>query len=230
MLLAGLPPGSIMKCAFKGIGFYIGQMEVENQMALQAAEQSKQMLKQMQEKFMAKMEQVHGALQKSLKQNHVLQKEKQNMEKDVSELQQKYAEKARQKRKLEEMYESLRGEYESLKQGTPGLARPSTARVRAQAAYVPTPDSMELGRKRQNQGPFHIPGLRAPTHGRGVDSPASGGRPFSRPEPSFEGNDTQGFFSTPSNQGNKDNALRNLLLSPALQRPPSRMGAGFGQR
>ncbi|CAI5502920.1 unnamed protein product, partial [Closterium sp. Naga37s-1] len=56
-----------------------------------------------------------------------------------------------QKRKLEEMYESLRGEYESLKQGTPGLARPSTARVRAQAAYVPTPDSMELGRKRQNQ-------------------------------------------------------------------------------
>ncbi|CAI7902211.1 unnamed protein product [Closterium sp. NIES-53] len=86
---------SVMKCAFKGIGFYIGQMEVENQMALQAAEQSKQMLKQMQEKFMAKMEQVHGALQKSLKQNHVLQKEKQNMEKDVSELQQKYAEKAR---------------------------------------------------------------------------------------------------------------------------------------
>ncbi|CAI5468055.1 unnamed protein product [Closterium sp. Yama58-4] len=219
MLLAGPPPGSIMKCAFRGISFYIGQMEVENQMALQAAEQ-----------FMAKMEQVHGALQKSLKQNQVLQKEKENMAKDVSELQQKYAEKARQKRKLEEMYESLRGEYESLKQGAPGSARPSTARMRAQAAYVPTPDSMELGRKRQNQGPFHIPGLPAPTHGRGVDSPASGGRPFSRPEPSFEGNDAQGFFSTPSNQGNKDNALRNLLLSPALQRPPSRMGARFGQR
>ncbi|CAI5464442.1 unnamed protein product [Closterium sp. Yama58-4] len=222
MLLAGPPPGSIMKCAFKGISFYIGQMEVENQMALQAAEQSKQMLKQMQEKY--------GVHFCSLKQNQVLQKEKENMAKDVSELQQKYAEKARQKRKLEEMYESLRGEYESLKQGTPGSGRPSTARVRAQAAYVPTPDSMELGRKRQNQGPFHIPGLPAPTHGRGVESPASGGRPFSRPEPSFDGNDAQGFFSTPSNQGNKDNALRNLLLSPALQRPPSRMGARFGQR
>ena len=89
-------------------------------------------------RFHARLEQYSCALHKSQKQNQIFQKEREGDAAARAELQQKYSEKSRsvlnltinelpgwvhdlhcffrQKRKLEEMYEALRGEYESLKQ------------------------------------------------------------------------------------------------------------------
>lgn len=108
-----------MKAAYKGMTFFTSQLELQSQMNMEAAESSRQIVKQLQERsmlllvaitcllciffvkicwffrFAAKMEQAHCAVQKVLKQNQLLLKEKEALAKDISELQQKYSEKAK---------------------------------------------------------------------------------------------------------------------------------------
>ncbi|KAG9146149.1 hypothetical protein Leryth_015943 [Lithospermum erythrorhizon] len=47
----------------------------------------------------------------------MMEQEIENLTKDKQELQEKFAEKSKQKRKLDEMYDQLRSEYESVKRG-----------------------------------------------------------------------------------------------------------------
>ncbi|CAH1454441.1 unnamed protein product [Lactuca virosa] len=62
-----------------------------------------------------KMEQLHTAYPKMGKRCQMMEQEIQNLSKDKQELQENFSEKSRQKRKLDEMYDQLRSEYESVK-------------------------------------------------------------------------------------------------------------------
>ncbi|XVF04429.1 hypothetical protein REPUB_Repub05bG0081700 [Reevesia pubescens] len=71
--------------------------------------QCRQKCEAMQEKFSEKLEQVHTAYQKMAKRCQMMEQEIESLSKDKQELQEK------QKRKLDEMYDQLRSEYESMK-------------------------------------------------------------------------------------------------------------------
>ena len=121
-------------------------------------------------RFHARLEQYSCALHKSQKQNQILQKEREGDTAARVELQQKYAEKSRsvsllpflsrtellwqkktipplflrQKRKLEEMYEALRGEFESLKQNQ------QSQRRNGRPAIMPSSHSFDVAGVRGN--------------------------------------------------------------------------------
>lgn len=84
-----------MKSAYKGVMFWIGQKEVESQVTFSKAMHLKQKYDEMQNKYMEKLEQVHGAYQKAMKKIQMLEHEKENMMRDKAELQQKYTEKSK---------------------------------------------------------------------------------------------------------------------------------------
>ena len=131
----------MMKSAYRSVMFYIGQKELEMQFKMnRIVAQCRQKCEMMQEKFTEKLEQVHTAYQKMAKRCQMMQQEIESLTKDNQELQEKFAEKSRsmsisfpactnhisvlmplncynfrQKRKLDEMYDQLRGEFESVK-------------------------------------------------------------------------------------------------------------------
>ncbi|XP_057474413.1 E3 ubiquitin-protein ligase CCNB1IP1 homolog isoform X1 [Actinidia eriantha] len=116
MAMAGISPQILMKSAYRSVMFYIGQKELEMQFKMnRIVAQCRQKCEAMQEKFTEKLEQVHTAYQKMAKRCQMLEKEMESLSKDKQELLQKFSEKSRQKRKLDEMYDQLRSEYESMK-------------------------------------------------------------------------------------------------------------------
>ncbi|KAG6755165.1 hypothetical protein POTOM_040981 [Populus tomentosa] len=57
-------------------------------------------------------EQLHAAYQKMAKRCQMMEQEIESLSKDKQELQEKFSEKARQKRKLDEMYDQLRSYHD----------------------------------------------------------------------------------------------------------------------
>ncbi|CAN6201361.1 unnamed protein product [Urochloa humidicola] len=116
MAMAGISPQILVKSAYRSVMFYIGQKELEMQYKMNhVVGQCRQKIELMQGKFTEKLEEVHAAYQKMGKKCQLMEQEIENLTKDKQELQEKFAEKSRQKRKLDEMYDKLRTEYDSLK-------------------------------------------------------------------------------------------------------------------
>ena len=84
-----------MKCALKGIAFWIGQKDVETQLTVKKAQHLRQRYNEMQAKFVENMELAQVAYQKAMRQAQSLQQEVENLNKDRTELQEKYSEKSR---------------------------------------------------------------------------------------------------------------------------------------
>ncbi|CAI0453463.1 unnamed protein product [Linum tenue] len=111
-----LKHSTVMKSTFKSVMFYIGQKELEMQFKLsRLAAQYRQKFEATQEKFNEKLEQVYAAYQKAAKRCQMMEQENERLRKDKAELQEKFSEQSRQKRKLEDMYDQLKREYESVK-------------------------------------------------------------------------------------------------------------------
>ncbi|XP_050111450.1 E3 ubiquitin-protein ligase CCNB1IP1 homolog isoform X3 [Malus sylvestris] len=124
MAMIGVSPQILMKSAHKSVMFYIGQRELEMQCKMNRMQaQYRQKFEAMQEKFGEKMEQLHAAYQKMAKRCQTMAQEIESLSKDKQELQEKFSEKSRQKRKLDEMYDQLRSEYDSVKRSA---IQPST--------------------------------------------------------------------------------------------------------
>uniref|UniRef100_A0A2N9F2F7 E3 ubiquitin-protein ligase CCNB1IP1 homolog n=1 Tax=Fagus sylvatica TaxID=28930 RepID=A0A2N9F2F7_FAGSY len=88
MAMAGVSPQILMKSAYRSVMFYIGQKELEMQCKMnRIVSQCRQKCEAMQEKFTEKLEQVAYCI----------------------------PENGQEKRKLDEMYDQLRSEYESVK-------------------------------------------------------------------------------------------------------------------
>ncbi|CAM6012185.1 unnamed protein product [Sphagnum balticum] len=156
MVMVGAPPQAIMKSALKGVGFWIGQKDVELQVTVRKAIQLHEKSEKMQAKYLEKMKQVEVAYMGKLQQLHkasmqkiqALEEERQNFINDKNELQDKYTEKSRQKRKLEEMYDALRNEYEQLKRSG-GKERAIIKPPNPYSINVPIPRGFEDPQKTQ---------------------------------------------------------------------------------
>ncbi|CAM6082780.1 unnamed protein product [Calypogeia fissa] len=252
MAMAGVPPDSIMKSAFKGVVFWIGQKDVEAQVTVTKAMQLREKFEEMQTKYMEKLQQVHSAYQKAMKKLQALEEEKESILKDKNELQEKYSEKSRQKRKLEEMYEVLRGEYEKVKRtAISGPTQPSrqaalTQKNQYQFTDRPTISGFENPNVHVRQDSamrFDIAPITPAAHDAQLwparqkagsslfDLP---GRPAPRSARNFMAGNAKGggspfansdpsMFTIGPGDGNiTSNGIRNLLLSP-IKTPTSRL-------
>lgn len=119
MAMTGVSPDILMKSAHRSVMFYIGQKELVMQRKMSmVAGQYRQKCEAMQEKFMEQLQKMQSQCQKWAKKCEMLEQENESLSKDKQEIQEKYSEKSRQKRKLDEMYDQLRSEYESVKRSS----------------------------------------------------------------------------------------------------------------
>ncbi|KAJ4977490.1 hypothetical protein NE237_002596 [Protea cynaroides] len=228
MAMAGVSPQFLMKTAYRSVMFFIGQKELEMQYKMnKIVAQCRQKCEAMQEKFSEKLEQVHIAYQKIVKRCQMMEQEIESLSKDKQELQEKFSEKSRQKRKLDEMYDQLRSEYESLKRSA--IQPASNFYPRAEPDLFSSPANMmdnihplrqgprediwpQARQKNSNSGNYDIcgssPAKQTSVRGEAVNRrAAAGGHPL---------------FGTRTGIGvggsNPSMTLRNLILSP-MKRP-----------
>ncbi|CAD5315436.1 Zinc finger RING-type [Arabidopsis thaliana x Arabidopsis arenosa] len=223
MAMAGISPQILMKSAYRSVMFYIAQRDLEMQYKMnRVVAQCRQKCEGMQAKFSEKMEQVHTAYQKMGKRCQMMEQEVENLTKDKQELQEKFSEKSRQKRKLDEMYDQLRSEYESVKrtaiqpannfyprhQEPDFFSNPAVNMMENRETIRKGPKD-EIWPARQNSsnsGPFDI----------STDSPAIpsdlGNRRAGGGHPVYGGGGT----------ANPQSTLRNLILSPIKRSQLSR--------
>ncbi|CAN6169715.1 unnamed protein product [Urochloa humidicola] len=230
MAMAGISPQILMKSAYRSVMFYIGQKELEMQYKMNhVVGQCRQKIELMQGKFTEKLEEVHTAYQKMGKKCQLMEQEIENLTKDKQELQEKFAEKSRQKRKLDEIYDKLRTEYDSLKHSAiqpannlfpraqQDLAMPNmmdnSNPLRQGLVYTPdTPERREEmwaptpRQRHSNPDAFEISGGSAHMGAPPVDA-----RPRRPAGPVFG-----------AGTNNTSAALRNMLISPVKRPQQSR--------
>ncbi|XP_044472908.1 E3 ubiquitin-protein ligase CCNB1IP1 homolog [Mangifera indica] len=230
--MAGVSPQILMKSAYRSVMFYLGQKELEMQFKMnRVVAQCRQKCEAMQEKFTEKLEQIHTAYQKMGKRCQMMEQEIENLTKDKQELQEKFSEKSRQKRKLDEMYDQLRSEYESMKRSAiqpvnnlfprnePNLFSNPAANVMESRDHIrkdwfvfspgtpgPREDIWPARQNSSNSGPFDIsngsPAKQAAIPVDAMNSRAGG----------------HSVFGASAAAANPSMTLRNLILSP-MKRP-----------
>ncbi|KAJ4835791.1 E3 ubiquitin-protein ligase CCNB1IP1 [Turnera subulata] len=235
MVMAGISPQILMKSAYCSVMFYIGQKELEMQYKMKRIiAQCQQKCEAMQEKFTEKLEEVHNAYQKVAKRCQMMEQEIETLSKDKQELQEKLSEKARQKRKLDEMYDQLRSEYDWMKRSAiqpacnfyprnePDLfSKPESTMMDRRdpirkdwLVYKPQTlqrkeDVWPAGQDNFNPGgPFETPG---PLPGNQAAIPVDAGNTGAGALAAFAGG-----------AGNSSRTLRNLILTPVKQPQLSR--------
>ncbi|KAJ3683640.1 hypothetical protein LUZ60_013867 [Juncus effusus] len=187
---------------------------------------------------------LHTAYQKMGKRCQMMQQEIETLTKDKQELQEKYAEKSRQKRKLDEMYDQLRGEYDSMKRSAIQPANHAHNNNNNNNNFFARQDpdlfsSINMTGKREEIWP-QAPKKRNPSpfdlcnNSPGNMGPPPAGEPGSRRQtpivpvpgcPSFgsglnlnsNNNNNPGFLQK-SSKNNAEATLRNLIISP-IKRP-----------
>eukprot|EP00976_Prorocentrum_cordatum_P012823 256371-Prorocentrum_minimum.AAC.1 len=110
--LLGRSGKELAKSVYRAVEFANNQ----NELMLEAArdiERSKG--KAMQQQMYTKMEELHNAYKKAKGRANALSQERDALEQDKKELQEKYVENTRQKRKLEEMFSALKNENDKLR-------------------------------------------------------------------------------------------------------------------
>ncbi|WVZ77202.1 hypothetical protein U9M48_025096 [Paspalum notatum var. saurae] len=229
MAMVGISPQILMKSAYRSVMFYIGQKELEMQYKMnRIVGQCRQKCELMQAKFTEKLEEVHTAYQKMAKRCQLMEQEIENLTRDKQELQEKFAEKSRQKRKVDEMYDQLRTEYESAKRSAVQPANNYLARPQpdpfagipnmmdggdplGQGSVDPpkTPGRRDEGwcppprQQRSTSGPFELY-TGSPAH---AAAPPADIRPRPQARPVFG-----------ATMNNPSTTLRNLIISP-VKRP-----------
>eukprot|EP01113_Clastostelium_recurvatum_P048537 TRINITY_DN8867_c0_g1_i5.p1 TRINITY_DN8867_c0_g1~~TRINITY_DN8867_c0_g1_i5.p1 ORF type:complete len:303 (+),score=55.10 TRINITY_DN8867_c0_g1_i5:166-1074(+) len=116
--LCGLPPKDIMKVCHQALEFWSYQVSIgfENEKAEIRRGTAK--AQQIEKMYNEKLEDASGKIMQLKRQIEVMRKDGDSDKKEIQDLQEKYSEKSRQKRKLEELYDQLKMKY-----GGPGLPR-----------------------------------------------------------------------------------------------------------
>ncbi|KAL9260694.1 E3 ubiquitin-protein ligase CCNB1IP1-like protein [Drosera capensis] len=215
--------------AYRSVMFYIGQKELEMQCKMnRIVAQYRQKCESMQEKFNEKLEQVRTAYQEMAKRCQMMEQEIENLSKDKQELQEKFAEKSRQKRKLDEMYDQLRNEFESVKRSAIQPVNSSYQRAKPDIFSHPSNmrDNRNSSRKEWSVFTPATPGPREDIWPARQFSSSSGhfdisaGSPANQTGIHVDSGNRRGT-SHPSFSGGFSNpsmTLRNLILSP-IKRP-----------
>ncbi|KAI3996900.1 hypothetical protein MKX01_021176 [Papaver californicum] len=176
------------------------------------------------------MEQVHTAYQKMAKRCQMMEQEIESLSKDKQDLQEKFAEKSRQKRKLDEMYDQLRSEYDAIKRSAIQPANDIFSRVEtdlfaSSANMMDNRYPLRQARSRSvltpetpGQREDMWPGARQKTSNSGQFD-VSGGSPIKPLHvPNDTGNNRGGRSLFGTAAGNPSSTLRNLIISP-MKRP-----------
>ncbi|CAG7896493.1 unnamed protein product [Brassica rapa] len=174
--------------------------------------------------FSEKMEQVRTAYQKMGKSCQMMEQEIENLTKYKQELQEKFSEKSRSKRKLDEMYDQLRSEYESVKRTAIQPANNFYPRHQEPDLFsYPRANMMENREPTRKDRSFYSPGTPGPRDEIWPARPnSSNSGPFditndSPTVPADLGNRRAGGGSS-----NPQSTLRNLILSPIKRSKLSR--------
>ncbi|CAN0924383.1 E3 ubiquitin-protein ligase CCNB1IP1 homolog [Linum grandiflorum] len=223
MAMAGISPQTLMKSSYRSVMFYIGQKELEMQFKMnKMAVQCRQKMEAMQEKCTEKLEQFQNAYQKVAKRCHMMEQEIESLRKDKEELQEKFSEQSRQKRKLDEMYDQMRSEYESMKRSAIQPASNFYSRRNDADLFAdPGVTMMDTREPNRNGLKEDIWSTRqtSATSGFGI---SGGNSPVNRQAQADLGNRRTGgnsaFGTAP---GNPAMTLRNLIFSP-IKRPQTR--------
>ncbi|XP_025812034.1 E3 ubiquitin-protein ligase CCNB1IP1 homolog isoform X6 [Panicum hallii] len=232
MAMAGISPQILMKSAYRSVMFYIGQKELEMQYKMNhVVGQCRQKIELMQGKFTEKLEELHAAYQKMGKRCQLMEQEIENLTKDKQELQEKFAEKSRQKRKLDEMYDKLRTEYDSVKRSAIQPANNVFPRAQ-QDLFAGMPNMMD------NSNPLRQGLVFTPdTPGRREDMWAPAPRQRHSNPDTFEVSGGSAHMGAPpvdarprkpagpvfgAGTNNPSAALRNMLISPVKRPQQSR--------
>ncbi|TYG47618.1 hypothetical protein ES288_D11G353900v1 [Gossypium darwinii] len=236
MAMAGISPQILMKSAYRSVMFYVGQKDLEMQYKMnKIVAQCRQKCEAMQEKFSEKLEQVHTAYQKMAKRCQMMEQENQSLSKDKLELQEKFSEKSRQKRKLDEMYDQLRSEYESLKRSAIQPSKNFYARNEPDLFSNPAANVVDSREPIRKDWSIFSPGTPGPReYIWPVKQTSSNSSPFdissdspSKPAaiPGDVGNRRAtghpGGFE-PNAAANPSTILRNFIISPIKRPQPSR--------
>nr|XP_024382544.1 E3 ubiquitin-protein ligase CCNB1IP1 homolog isoform X3 [Physcomitrium patens] len=203
-----------------------------------------QKMRQVEEAYTAKLQQVHSGYQKAMKKIQAMDHEKEVMLKDKKEIQEKYTEKSRQKRKLEEMYDALRKEYELLRRSIASSTPDNTAVVQRPNPYSFAPNFNGLDDIRhqssglsdmapntpavtpnfwRNSCPeaqlcsFDLPNLQQSSRNQRQATGNSLPRPFSAGSPTMFNASVHSQFATSAGAQPSD-TFRNLLRSPGTRR------------
>ncbi|CAF1712606.1 BnaC03g69660D [Brassica napus] len=234
MAMAGISPQILMKSAYRSVMFYISQRDLEMQCKMnRVVAQCRQKWEGMQAKFSEKMEQVHTAYQKMGKRCQMMEQEVANLTKDKQELQEKFSEKSRSKRKLDEMYDQLRSEYESVKRTAIQPANNFYPRHQEPDFFSnPRLNMMENREATRKDRSFYSPGTPGPRDEIWPARPnSSNSGPFditndSPAVPADLGNRRAGggnpVFGGVGGSSNPQSTLRNLILSPIKRSQLSR--------
>ncbi|XP_047330109.1 E3 ubiquitin-protein ligase CCNB1IP1 homolog isoform X2 [Impatiens glandulifera] len=220
MVMAGISPQILMKSAYRSVMFYIGQQELEMKYKMnRIVGQYKQKCEMMQEKFTEKMEQVHTAYQKMAKRCQLMEQEIESLTKDKQDLQEKFAEKSRQKRKLDEMYDQLRSEYESTKRSA---VQPVSNFYRADPDLFSTPANMMDNREPTRKGPkddiWPPPTRQTSSNSISFDINSPIKQSTAGVDPGNRRTVNRSEFGATQGPSNPSMTMRNLILSP-IKRP-----------
>uniref|UniRef100_A0ACD5YQG0 Uncharacterized protein n=1 Tax=Avena sativa TaxID=4498 RepID=A0ACD5YQG0_AVESA len=220
MSMVGVSPQILMKSAYRSVMFYIGQKDLEMQYKMnRIVGQCRQKCELMQAKFSEKMEEVHTAYQKMAKRCQLMEQEIENLTRDKQELQEKFAEKSRQKRKLDEMYDQLRNEYESVKRSAIQPANNYFPRAQPDL-FQGMPNILDGGdplrQGRRDEGWAAQPRQRPQTSSPFELSAGSPGHTAAPPMDMRSRQPPRSVFG--ANLNNSSAALRNMIISP-VKRP-----------
>ncbi|CAG7896497.1 unnamed protein product [Brassica rapa] len=183
--------------------------------------------------FSEKMEQVRIAYQKMGKSCQMMEQERENLTKYKQELQEKFSEKSRSKRKLDEMYDQLRSEYESVKRTAIQPANNFYPRHQEPDFFSnPRVNMMENREPTRKDRSFYSPGTPGPRDEIWPARPnGSNSGPFeitndSPAIPTDLGNRRAGGghpeFGGGGGNSHPQSTLRNLILSPIKRSQLSR--------
>jgi hypothetical protein len=120
--LCGLSPKEIISIAGRAIDFWNYQFQTSLEYEKAELKHSHMNVAHIEKAYSEKLEEAHNKISMLRKQLEVMRKETENDKKEIGELQEKYSDKARQKRKLEELYEALKHKLEV---GYPSQRHPS---------------------------------------------------------------------------------------------------------
>eukprot|EP00877_Chromochloris_zofingiensis_P000721 jgi/Chrzof1/1064/Cz01g38290.t1 len=114
LALCGQAPEVILHSALHAINFYTQQQQL--QLEYREAQLQKK-IQRLQESCKKKLEEVHNGYQTAKRKYTEVLQQKNALEQDNQELQQKYSQKAMQARKLQDMFKKLQNENEALRSG-----------------------------------------------------------------------------------------------------------------
>lgn len=227
MQLCGLDPETIMEVAGRGLSFYAYQKQNEIAYLSFLNKKTQQKMQQLEKGFDDRLAQAHKIINTLNGQLKLMKEEIASGKKDYNDLQERFSEKTRQKRKLEELFDVLKQKYDNMvKNRNPGSLSPQNFQSSPDHSSSSSRATPALGKLPRNFPSPSLPlgGIGGSTASRRLPVPSSSSSLSS----SSSCSSSPRFFSTSSSSSSstKSSSSFNSAMSPAPR--PLQLNAGSG--